>query len=107
MQTPSLQQHLEQHFTQVFSRAATSAAPVPLSSVDPHQPFIRDCAPHELLVRACYPTPGYTGPGGINVVVIGSIEHTNGRRAGDVLSLNGTDTVRLVDIVQPAKVRAR
>lgn len=113
MPTPNATQILlssiDRDFANIFGRG-THAAPVPVRSVERYQPFVRDSVPDELLVRANLPTPALTlltGEAHVVVVVIATAGDHSAMRAGDTLCLNANDTVRLVDIVKPAQVRAR
>ncbi len=113
MPTPEINSQIDEIFHQQFGRN-THAAPVAVSKVQANQPFIRDATPNELLIRAFFPTEsnGFREdavPFGnqYRVVVIGSADEPRARKAGDIFYMEGRETVRLVEIVQPAKVRAR
>jgi hypothetical protein len=87
--------------------ARDSAALVPVARVAYGQPFIRDSAPHELLVRATQ--VAFVEDDDIAVVVIAAdrFDPHDPPPIGRVFAINRKHTVRLVDVLRPLKTEAR
>jgi hypothetical protein len=87
------------------ARDGAQQALVPLHEIALGETFIRDTAPHQLLVRAV--GVALVEDDELPVVVIGCQRFDQGESIGRVFALKTRHTVRRVEVTRPLQVRAR